>query len=94
MQHLHQVLTRQVPEGDMEPFSSNTSLSYPSIEFGTRYFTSRRDDLFSAAVPFDHAIDPKGILTSMIADGYFHSAENEVLYYYLVPSSKNDEQPR
>lgn len=94
MQHLHQVLSRQVPEGDMELFSPSTSLSYPSIEFGTRYFTSRRDDPLSAAMPFDHAVDPKGILTSMVADGYFHGEDNKVLYYRLVPSSGNGQQLR
>jgi hypothetical protein len=95
MQHLHQVLSRQVPEGDMEPFSpSTTSPSYPSIEFGTRYFSSRRDDPLSAAIPFDHAVDPKGILASMIADGYFHGEDNKVLYYRLVPSSGDGQQLR
>jgi len=94
MQHHRQVLSRQVPEGDMEAFSPNTSLSYPSIEFGTRYFTSRRDDPLSAAMPFDHAIDPKGILTSMIANRYFHGEDNKVLYYRLVPSSGNGQQLR
>jgi hypothetical protein len=78
----------------MEPFAPSTSPSYPSIEFGTRYFTSRRDDPLGAATPFDHAVDPKGILTSMIADGYFHSADNKVLYYRLAPSSANNQQPR
>jgi hypothetical protein len=94
LHHLHQVLARQVPAGDMEPFSSSTALSYPSIEFGTRYFTSRRDDPLSVAMPFDRAIDPKGILASMIEDGYFHGADNEVLYYHLVPSSGNNQQTR
>ena len=75
----------------MEPFSSSTVLCYLSIEFGTRYFTSHRDDMLSAAMPFDRAIDPKGILASMIEDGYFHGA-NEVLYYHLVPASGNDQQ--
>jgi len=78
----------------MEPFSPGTSPSYPSIEFGTRYFTSRRDDPLSAATPFNHAVDPKGILTSMIADGYFHGEDNKVLYYRLVPSSGDSQQLR
>ncbi|KIM79455.1 hypothetical protein PILCRDRAFT_10290 [Piloderma croceum F 1598] len=45
-------------------------------------------------MPFDHAIDPKGTLMSMIADGYFHSEDNKVLYYRLVPSSGNSQQLR
>ncbi len=55
---------------------------------------SHRDDPLGAAMPFDHAVDPKGILTSMIADGYFHNADNKVLYYCLAPSSVNNQQPQ
>jgi hypothetical protein len=55
---------------------------------------SHRDDPLSVAMPFDHAINPKGTLASMIEDGYFHGADDKVLYYHLVPLLGNDQQTR
>jgi hypothetical protein len=44
LQRLHQILSRQVPEGAMEPFAINQLGRFPMVELATRYFTSRRDD--------------------------------------------------
>ena len=93
LQHLQQILARQVPDGVMEPFTPSSFSTYPSVDFGTRYFTSRRDDPHGTAIEFDRAIDPNGILASMATDGYFHGPDNEVLYYQLA-SVGHAQRPR
>jgi hypothetical protein len=81
LQLLHATFNRNVPEGMLEPFQPSEFLNHPCLDVATRYFTSRREDPTGTAVPFSHAIDPKGILHSLAADEYFHGPDNEVLFY-------------
>jgi hypothetical protein len=80
---LHVMLARQIPEGLMEQYNPSSYLQYPSIDLGTRYFTARRDDPLGAAIPFHPNVDPKGVLSSIATDTYFHGEDNQVLYYGL-----------
>jgi hypothetical protein len=93
MQHLHQILSRQVPEGAMEPLVFSQFGRYISLDMATRYFTSRQDDPNGIPMDFDQSTDPKGVLTSMTANGkYFHGEDNKVLYY-RVGHGDNGEPP-
>ena len=91
LQCLQQILARQVPHDAMEPLTPTAFLTHPAIEIGTRYFTSRRDDPTGESLPFDRMTDPKGILTAMAADGYFHGPDNKVHYYRLLSTTSNSQ---
>jgi hypothetical protein len=91
---MHLMLSRQVPEGLMEPYTASSFQEYSAIEAGTRYFTARRDDPQGAAIPFDSAVDPKGLLSSMANDRYFHGQDNKVLYYCLSRDSHQGQPDR
>jgi hypothetical protein len=77
------MLSREFPEHTLEEFVPDNFITYPAINFGTRYFTSRRDDPYGSIVPFLPGVDPKGILSLMQTDTYFHAEDNTVLYYML-----------
>jgi hypothetical protein len=77
------MLSREFPEHTLEEFVPDKFITYPAINFGTRYFTSRREDPYGSIVPFLPGVDPKGILSSMQSDTYFHADDNMVLYYML-----------
>lgn len=83
MQQIHGKLSREFPEHTLEEFKTDNFLTYPAINFATRYFTSLRDDPYTTSVPFPSSVDPKGILSSMQTDIYIHAADNQVLYYIL-----------
>ena len=80
IQRLSQILSRQVPKGNMDLFQHSNFLEYPALDIGTRYFTSRRDDPVEPSAPFDSSVDPKGILASIVDDKYFYGPDNIVLY--------------
>ena len=77
------MLSCEFPKRTLEEFRPDCFTTYSSLDLATRYFTSRRDDPYSPIVPFSHSVDPKGILSSMETDIYFHGADNAVLYYML-----------
>ena len=87
LQDIHSTFKRYVPDGAMEPFEPSEFLNHPCIDISTRYFTSRRKDPTGTAVPFSHAVDPKGILQALCTDEHFHGPDNEVLYYMLTSTS-------
>jgi len=84
---LHQIFARQVPEGDMEPLAFSQFRGSDTVEFSTRYFTSRHDDPISNSIPFNQHTDPHGVLSRMSNSRYFHGEDNQVLYYALEHSS-------
>ena len=88
LQHLNQILARQLPEGTIEPFTPGSFLNYSTIDIGTRYFTSRDENPLGLTIPFDRLVDPKGFLTSMNDSNYFHGDDNRVLYYMLSCGDK------
>jgi hypothetical protein len=81
---LHQKLGRHFPECAMLDFTTSTYTEYTALSIGTRYFTDRRHDKASYHIPFEHNVDPKGILSSMSNTRYFHGTDNEVLYFKLT----------
>jgi hypothetical protein len=83
IQRLNQAFARQVSEGAMDSFTTGQCGKFDAVEFSTRYFTSRRDDPFGEAIPFDSMVDPKGILASMVNSTYFHGEDNQVLYFVM-----------
>lgn len=83
LHEIHDLLSRQFPERSLEEFKPDNFITYSSLNFATRYFTSRHDDPHCIQVPFASAVDPKGILASMQNDNYIHAADNSVLYYML-----------
>ena len=83
---LHQIFARQVPEGDMEPLAFSQFCGSDTVEFLTRYFTSRHDDPISNSIPFNQHTDPHGVLSRMSNSRYFHGEDNQVLYYALEHS--------
>jgi hypothetical protein len=90
IQRLSQILSRQVPEGNMDLFQHSNFLEHPALDIGTRYFTSRRDDLMGRSAPFDSYVDPKGILASIVDDKYFYGSDNIVLYYLAHRKTPDD----
>jgi hypothetical protein len=84
IQKIHQLLARQVPDGMTEPLRYNDFTQSNSITMGACHFTSRREDPFGTAVPFDKAVDPRDILSSMKSDNYFHGEDNNVRYYTMT----------
>jgi hypothetical protein len=89
IQRLHQALTRQVPEGDMEPLIFSQFGRFHTIDLATRYFTSRRDDPHGIPLPFDRSTDPNNILGGMTNNKYFHGEDNKVLFYMLRESNES-----
>ena len=85
------MFSRHVPEGTLEPFQTSEFLTHPCIDVATRYFTSRREDPTGETVPFSPTVDPKGILESLSTDDHFHGVDNQVLYYSLIASTKNNQ---
>jgi hypothetical protein len=90
IQRLSQILSRQVPEGNMDLFQHSDFLDHPAVDIGTRYFTSRRDDPMGPSAPFDDSVDPKGILASIVDGNYFYGSDNIVLYYLAHRKSPDD----
>lgn len=75
----------------MEPFNVGQSRGSNTVEFSTRYFTSRQDDPHGVEIPFNRTEDPIHILGSMKNNTYFHGNDNKVLYYML--EYDNEGQP-
>ena len=93
LKRLNRILARQVPEGALDAYVPGNILNYSTIDVGTRYFTSRKDDPTGALIAFDRSVDPRGILTAMNDSSYFHGQDNEVLYY-SASTVGNDRQRR
>jgi hypothetical protein len=91
LHRLRQTLARQVPEGAMEKLAVGQINGFDTIQLATRYFTSRHDDPSSTPVPFDILVDPKGIMEGLSDETYFHSSDNEVLYYTLKTGGGTNE---
>jgi hypothetical protein len=83
LQEIHELFSRHFPEGALEKFKTDQFMTDSAINLATRYFTSRRDDPYSPSIPFSPMIDPKGVLSSMQTDVYFHGEDNAVVYYAL-----------
>jgi hypothetical protein len=83
LQQIHELFSRQFPEGALEKFRTDQFMTNSAINLATRYFTSRRDDPYSPSIPLSPMIDPKGVLSSMQNDVYFHGEDNAVVYYAL-----------
>jgi hypothetical protein len=92
LQCLHQILSRQVSEGTMEPFSFGQVGHFNTLDISTRYFSSRYDDPFGEPIQFERTVDPNGILARMSNSKYFHGEDNQVLYYGLKING-DDETP-
>jgi hypothetical protein len=67
----------------MEPLEFSQFHGSDTVEFSTRYFTSRHDDPNGNAIPFNRYTDPHGVLSRMSNSRYFHGEDNQVLYYTL-----------
>jgi hypothetical protein len=65
----------------MDIFTHGSFLEHPTLNIGTWYFTSRKDDPMGPSAPFDDSVDPKGILMSIVDDKYFYGSDNVVQYY-------------
>jgi hypothetical protein len=74
----------------MDLFQHSNFLEHPALDVGTRYFTSRKDDLMGPSAPFDGSVDPKGILASIVDDKYFYGSDNIVLYYLAHRKTPDD----
>jgi len=72
---------RQFPDGALEKPSRDTYSSYECINLNTRYFTSRKEDATTSALPILRDIDPQGHLFALQGDKYFYGPENEVQYF-------------
>jgi hypothetical protein len=78
-------------EGAMEQFTVGQINEFDTIQLATRYFTSRPEDPSSISVLFDRLVDPKGIMAGLSDETYFHSGDNEVLYYTLKGGGDTNE---
>ena len=62
-----------------------------SIEMSNRYFTPRRGRAPGAdEIPFSMDVDPHGLLAMASGKGFFHSADNEVLYFEKVLEERGE----
>ncbi|KZP16751.1 hypothetical protein FIBSPDRAFT_748313 [Athelia psychrophila] len=84
IQRLDHLLSRQVPDGKMDPLQLPSAFCDTALEPGNRYFTARRDDPDSKDLPFDPAVDPKGILEGIRTSSYFHGQDNQVMYFVAL----------
>lgn len=84
IRQLHHILSRQVPDDKMNPLQLPSAFGDTALEPGNRYFTPRRDDPHSRDLPFDPAIDPKGLLEGIRSSTHFHGQDNQVLYFVAV----------
>jgi hypothetical protein len=91
LKQLHEEFGRHVSERSLLPPSFDTFRTFDCINLSTRYFTSRRDDPHSENVPFTLDVDPRGILTSMETDIYFHGEDNQVQYFTAKTHSQTTE---
>jgi len=74
----------------MDKFTQGSFLEHPTIDIGTWYFTSRKDDPAGPSALFDDSVDPKGILASIVDDNYFYGSDNVVQYYTAHIKSPGD----
>jgi hypothetical protein len=76
----------------MEPWIPGKHGNHTSMNLSNRYFTPKRDAPSMVHVPFDKAIDPKGILEAMTNAGFVHGEENAVQYYLHQVDDKGREK--
>ena len=74
----------------MDMFTPGRFLEHTTLNIGTRYFTSCKDDPVGPSTPFHHSVDPKGILASIVDDKYFYGSDNVVQYYSAQRKSPDD----
>jgi hypothetical protein len=85
---LHEKFRRYLPEGNLTDFQADTFQEFQSLNISTRYFTSRFDNPDGIAIAFQHNVDPNNILASFPHNRYFHSQDNQVLYYQYKAKDK------
>jgi len=73
-----------IPTGSWGDYGYVHARTFPRAYY-TQYWNSvlytRKDDPVGPSTPFDHSVDPKGILASIVDDKYFYGSDNVVQYY-------------
>jgi hypothetical protein len=62
----------------MDIFTHGSFLDHPTLDIGTQYFTSCKDNPMGPSAPFNDLVDPRGILASIVNDKYFYGSDNVV----------------
>jgi hypothetical protein len=78
---IHDIFSRNFPENALQPFAVDHFMEYTCLNLATRYFTSRRDDPYTPAIPIPREIDPNGVLMAVSNNALFFGPDNEVQYY-------------
>jgi len=80
---IHELFNRQFKEDQLEPWQPSAYEDLYGIDTSNRYFSTRKDDPGSRAIPFLPLVDPKGTLAGLSSSmtNFVHTQENQVQYY-------------
>lgn len=68
-------------ENRLETWTATEFSGSPAIDMATRYFTPVQDAPDKASVPFNHDVDPAGLLTRLMGNTFIHASDNEVIFF-------------
>ncbi|KAA1470365.1 hypothetical protein DENSPDRAFT_849513 [Dentipellis sp. KUC8613] len=66
----------------LQAWQPERHLEHASLPFASRYITSQKVAGSADHLPFDHAVDPRGVLASALRGKGFHLEDNQVVYLY------------
>ncbi|TFK53315.1 hypothetical protein OE88DRAFT_1603193, partial [Heliocybe sulcata] len=78
---IHQHMSRMFKDGVMHDWLASEFQEHVALDISSQYFTQKKSVNSSSSIPFNAQVDPKGILTKLIDDGWIHTADNTVGYY-------------
>jgi len=92
IENLHQLYAkfeRTLGSEEVDAWMADHSYTYDGITANNRYFTVGPNASGRQSVPFQHGVDPDGILRRLLVDGVVHTEENAVLYMKAVKSDSD-----
>ena len=78
---IHELFSRQFPEGTMQPPIPSLFMHYPKVEASTCYFTSRKSYPTGESILLFEDVDPHGTLTALMGSDLYHGVDNQVQYF-------------
>ncbi|TFK48422.1 hypothetical protein OE88DRAFT_1647017 [Heliocybe sulcata] len=81
---IHRHMSRSFKDGMMLPWMHSEYQGYTCMDIPCRYFTAQRHLDPSSGIAFDKQVDPRGVLTRLQDDTWFHTADNVVNYYSVT----------
>ncbi|KIM72485.1 hypothetical protein PILCRDRAFT_81820 [Piloderma croceum F 1598] len=83
---IHKLFNRQHKDDQLELWQPSAYEDSYGIDASNHYFSARKDNPGSRAIPFLPMVDPKGTLTGLSSSmmNFVHTQENQVQYYEYV----------